>query len=92
VWTFQNNVICCAAPATTITGAPPANIWMTSVSEIGFANPAATDYRLTPSSSVRAGAVCVTLPTVTCSSDGKAIGVDMGALNAATAKTLSGLR
>ncbi|MCX6596150.1 MAG: fibronectin type III domain-containing protein [Acidobacteria bacterium] len=92
LWTFQNNVFCCAAPASTIAGAPPANIWMTSVSEIGFANTTVADYRLTPSSSVRAGAVCVTLPTVTCSSDGKAIGVDMDALNAATAKTLSGLR
>jgi hypothetical protein len=91
-WSFQNNVFCCAAPASTITNAPPANIWMTSVSEAGFANPTAADYSLTPSSSIRAGAVCVTLPTVTCSSDGKAIGVDMDALNAATAKTLSGLR
>ena len=92
VWTFQNNAFCCGASTSTITAAPPANIWMTAVSEVGFVNASAADYTLTPSSPIRSGAVCVTLPTVTCSSNGKAIGVDMTALNAATAKTISGLK
>lgn len=92
VWTFQNNAFCCAATPTTVATAPAGNIWLTSLTEVGFANPANSDFTLLNSSTIQAGKVCPTSPTITCSSNGKDIGADMMALKAATAKTISGAK
>ncbi len=92
VWTYQNNAFCCAAPAATVASAPPGNIWLSTMTEVGFANPAAGDYALLHVSTILAGKVCPSVPTITCSSNGKDLGADMTALKAATAKTVSGLK
>ncbi len=91
-WTFQNNAFCCAAPAATLASAPPGNVWLSTLGEVGFANPANGDFALLYSSKVVAGKSCPSVPTLTCSSNGKDLGVDMTALKAATAKTVSGAK
>ncbi len=89
VWTFGNNALCCAAPKLA-TNVAPGNTWLSTITDIGFASAATGDYTLTPSSKIAAGAVCPTLPSITCSSDGKAVGVDMDALKTATGKVTTG--
>lgn len=59
---------------------PPANYFPVSISQVGFTNAPAGDYTLLPSSPYKGRGT-----------DGKDIGVDMAALRAATANTVTGL-